>query len=159
MDAISVTTDIAQKLADSCNESHKKMAAQASRKISDMKAQLELLEKREDRAYEDMVEGILDNEGYKRQVSRIRTERTLLNNEIHALQSQLSGAYRETAHSIIELCKEAKSLYLSRSCAERADFLKKLVSNPLVSGTSVQFDLRKPFDVMAKINKNERPDT
>ncbi len=55
----------------------------------------------------------------------------------------------------LELCKKAKTLYKTRSLSERADLLKRLVSNPRQNGLNIEFDLKKTFGVLAKINKIE----
>jgi DNA replicative helicase MCM subunit Mcm2 (Cdc46/Mcm family) len=151
MDAITLSGELAKDIADALNESHKKMSASSARKIADAKEAIKLLEKKEDKAYEEMGQGILDTEGYRRQVARVREERKQLSADIQALQSQMSGAYRETALTTIELCKDAKSMYLDRNLAERVDFLKRVVSNPLVSGGTIRFEMKKPFAVLAQM--------
>jgi hypothetical protein len=102
-----------------------------------------------------MTNSTIDAEAYQRQVGRFRDERKSLNQQIHAIQSEMNGVFRETAQTTLELCKEAKSLYNSRSVPERAEFIKRLVSNPRLNGLNIEYDLKKPFGVLAKITKNE----
>jgi site-specific DNA recombinase len=159
VDAITLTPDLAKDIAAALNESHKKIAAGSARKIADLKDAIKLLEKKEDRAYEEMSEGTIDAESYRRQVARARDERKQFAADIQALQGQMSGAYRETALTTIELCKDAKSMYLERNHAERADFLKRVVSNPLLSNGSVRYEMKKPFSTLSKMasSLNWRP--
>jgi hypothetical protein len=113
---------------------------------ADLKEQIKILEVKEDSAFETMTAGVLDGERFKRQVARLREERKRVNEEIQRIEDQMKGTYRETA---LKLCKDAKSLYLSRSREDRAIFIKKLCSNFLLEGLTMRYDLRKPFGVLA----------
>lgn len=155
VDMISLTPLLATNIAKALNETQTQTAQTVNRKIAELRESINQLEAREDRAYDDMSNGTIDTESYQRALKRFRSERKGLNDQINALQAQASGSYRETALTTIELCKEAKSLYLSRSAIERADLLKKLVSNPRVNGANIEFDLKKPFGILAEIAKSE----
>jgi site-specific DNA recombinase len=155
VDAISITPKLATEVANVLNENQKKSASSSARKIADLKDAIKQLEAKEDQAYDNMTCGNIDTEAYRRQVGRFREERKELNSAIQTIQSDMNGAFRETALTTLELCKEAKQLYKTRSTAERADFIKRLVSNPRLNGVNVEFDLKKPFGVLAKITKNE----
>ncbi len=98
-----------------------------------------------------MTSGVLDAEGFKRQTARFREDRKRMENEILNLEEQMKGQYRETALTTLELCKDAKSLYLSQSLEDRARFVKKQCQNPLMNGLSVQFEIKKPFSTIAKM--------
>jgi len=155
INAISITPKLAKDIADALNEGQKKMVASSVRKTAELKDAIKQLEAREDLAYDNMERGNIDAEAYQRQVKRFRDERRDLNFAIQRSQAEVNGGFRETALSTLELCKEAKTLYKTRSLSERADLLKRLVSNPRQNGLSIEFDLKKPFGVLAKINKIE----
>ncbi len=159
VDAITLTPKLAREIAEALNESHKKIVSSGARKIADLKEQIKALEAREDNAFESMTSGVLDSEGFKRQVARLRDDRKRVTEQIQAMEAQMKGSYRETALSALELCKDAKSLYLSRSREERANFVKRLCSNFLVEGLTVRYEIKKPFSVLAKMasNYNWRP--
>lgn len=155
IDAISITPELAKQIANSLNEGQNKVVSSGTRKISELKDAVRQLEAREDQAYDNMERGNIDAEAYQRLVKRFRAERRDLNSAIQAVESDMKGGFRETALTTLELCKEAKSLYKTRSVRERADLIKRLVSNPRMNGTSIEFDLKKPFGILAKINKKE----
>ena len=56
-----------------------------------------------------------------------------------------------TAKRILELASRAKSLWNSRNAHEKRELLNKLLSNPTWDDTSADYDLKKPFAVLAKI--------
>ena len=61
----------------------------------------------------------------------------------------------ETAQSILELAKDAKTLWVSRAPMERRMFLDKVLSNPVLNGANIEFTLRKPFAVLAEMAQND----
>jgi len=156
VDAISLPPELAREVAAVLNETHERASVKSVRKISELRALLKSFETREDRLYDDFVAGTIDQQGYERQRSRIRSERVRVMNEIEANQASISGRFRETTSSILELSKNAKSLYLSRNSLEKRNFLDLILSNPRLEETTIRYDLRKPFSVLAEIRENQK---
>lgn len=153
--AISITPDLAKEVANALNEGQSKVVSSGARKVSELKDAIRQLEAREDQAYDNMERGNIDAEAYQRLVKRFRAERRDLNSAIQAVESDMKGGFRETALTTLELCKEAKSLYKTRSASERADLIKRLVSNPRLNGVTIEYEIKKPFSVLAKMALNE----
>lgn len=59
----------------------------------------------------------------------------------------------ETAKTILELATSAKSLWISKSHQERRDFLDMVLSNPILDGLTVRYELKKPFAVLLKMSE------
>ena len=66
---------------------------------------------------------------------------------------------RRAIKKIIELSTNAESLWNSRSAVEKVEFLKKVISNPVLDGPRIRYDLQKPFAVIVQMsgNLNWRP--
>lgn len=156
IDAISVSAELAREIAKALNDSHKFALGAAVHQLEHAKKTTKALEAREDQLYEDMVQGVIDQEGFRRMIQKARSEKTRMQAVIDQAQSQIQGKYRETASSIIELCRQAKSLYLMRSPLEKREFLEIILSNPRLNGASVEFDLKKPFSTLALMSGNEK---
>jgi hypothetical protein len=154
VDLISVSDELADAIAKGMNEDHRRAVATASDIIKRQKGTLQAITEREDRAYDDMIAGTLDQEGFKRQVQRLREERNRVSLFIQEAQRQIHGGYRENIQSVLELAKSAKSLYVSRSPWEKRDFLERILSNPVLEGSSVRYQLRKPFNTLSIINQS-----
>ena len=60
-----------------------------------------------------------------------------------------------TTQKIIELATNAESLWNMRSTVEKVLFLKKVVSNPVLEGPTIRYDLQKPFAVIAQMSGNK----
>ena len=93
-------------------------------------------------------------DAYQRRIQRLRDERMRLTQLLEAMQVQLSDAALETAQSIIELATNAKSLWLSKPPEGRKADLDKLLSNKILNGVTIEFELRKPFLWLAENKEN-----
>ncbi len=99
--------------------------------------------------------GSLDDATFRRQLERIQKERRLNFDLLQDTQGQVDGAYLVTAQRVLELAKNAKSLWEGRSPEERRDLLAKLLWNPVLDGRSVRYDLKKPFRVLHEMREKE----
>jgi site-specific DNA recombinase len=149
VESITITDEFSKLVADALNETHSKVSRARKKEIADYRAGLEAVEREEDKAYVDLRRGLLTEEMYHRQIARLRLQRNEFTKLLEGANSALDGAYLHTAQSILELAKNAKSLWLSRSPQERLDFLKLILSNPRLEGTNVRYDLKKPFATLA----------
>lgn len=153
--SITIEPSFAEEIATALNEVHQKAKAVTRKQMEVFRERLLSLEKREDEIYDDFKKGVLDSSGYERQLKRVRSERAEYANILEKLQLELQDSFMETAQSILELAKEAKSLWLSRPAMERRMFLDKILSNPVLNGANIEFNLRKPFLVLAEMARKE----
>lgn len=116
---------------------------------------IEWLDGAEDGAYEDLRKGMLDDEGYRRRVKRVRDKRFEFTAMLEQKQHSITDAGFETVESTIELAKQAKTLWLSRSPDERREFLELILSNPVLDGPTLRYEMKKPFAVLAEMAKKE----
>jgi hypothetical protein len=65
----------------------------------------------------------------------------------------MDGAYLHTAQRILEIAKNARILWESRSQEERRDLLAELVIEPQLAGDTVRYSLKKPFAALADLRE------
>ena len=135
------SNDHKSRLAEALNEAHDRANSSTYRQTEQYQLSLRELEGLEDRICDDLKNGVLDEVGYRRHLDRLSEERRRLTGLLENSQINLNGAFRETASSILELAAKAKSLWYSRSPKKRRDFLDKILSNPRLNGTTVEFNL------------------
>lgn len=70
-------------------------------------------------------------------------------------QEAIIGEFYETSEKILELAKNSETLWFSRSPEERVNFLKMILSNQVLDGVTVRYNLKKPFAVLAAMKKTE----
>ncbi|MCC6809827.1 MAG: hypothetical protein IT381_20530 [Deltaproteobacteria bacterium] len=90
---------------------------------------------------------------FKQQQGRLRGDQSLLFDLLQDAQRQIDGAYLQTAQNTLELAKSAKMLVESRAPQERLEFLKKLLSNAVLDGRIIKFELKKPFLVLSEVRE------
>ena len=155
VDRISISKEWAEQIANALNELFKKVKANRKNEMAGYKQGLSALETSEDDLYKHFTNGILDEAAYKRQITHIRNERTRLTSLLENANNHIDDVCQETAQSILELASNAKSLWLTRTAKERLEFLDMLLSNPRLEGSTVRYDFKKPFFVLAKMRENE----
>jgi len=153
VESIAITESMADQIATALNQLEVKAKGRTRDEIARYQEALKQLEGREDRFYDDYVAGILDETGYRRNVQRVRDERQRFTTLLERSQLQLQTATLETAKSILELATTAKTLWSRRSPWERRDFLDQILSNPVLDGANVRYELRKPFRVLAEMSE------
>ncbi len=152
--SLSVSVEKAALIAAALNKSAESSAALARKNAEKLRTEINSLEVKEDSAYDHFARGILDEETYRRQVRRIRDARIELTERLAKVASD-SGRPLETAKSILELAKQARSLWESRTPWERREFLERVLSNPRLSGVRLEFDWKKPFGEFFTLMKSE----
>jgi hypothetical protein len=95
------------------------------------------------------VAGTLDDETYKKQLQRIREQRTDLAQKLEQASERLDDAHLETVPSTLELAKRAKLQWAERTAVETRRFLELILSNAQLDGGTVRYTLRKPFAILA----------
>lgn len=167
VEQITITGDLAKDIAFALNETHRKASEARKRDMEGYKVGLKGIERAEDQLYEDHKKGILNEEAYKRQIEKVRTERDRFTSLLDKAQSEIENAYFVTAKKILELAKNAKELWFERNMEERRDFLEKILSNQVFDAPSVRYELKKPFRILSEmassgsmlrlLDSNQRP--
>jgi DNA invertase Pin-like site-specific DNA recombinase len=153
LDRITLTRERAGEIAQALTEAHSKASGTTRKQIAAYGDSLVELEKREDDLFDKLSTRIIDNDAYQRQIKRVREERGHYKDLLEKAQLSLNDVYHETAKSIIELATDAKSLWLSLPPQKRRDLLDKMLSNPILNGTTVRYDFKKPFAVLVEMNE------
>ncbi len=71
--------------------------------------------------------------------------------QLRVLQKSLTSSVIETCKSVIELANNAKSLWITQSPEERKKVLDVLLANPILDGTTVRYDLKRPFKLLSEM--------
>ena len=154
--------DVVRALKDSYRGERVFREAEIKR-LTKRKAELQV---RLDKAYEDRLDGVID-ERYWRDIStKWRNEQ----DSVTAQMERLTGSnrdYVDQAIEILELSKLAYSLYVSRDGSEKRQLLKTVLSNCLFDGVTLYPTYKKPFDLIAegvqnqvklpRLDSNQRP--
>lgn len=154
MGKIEITDDFAKDIAEALNKMENKAHNVAELQIAELKEKERELEAQEDRVLDLLMEGTIDKKTYGKQMERIRENRESLFEQLEELQKSLTSAVVETAKTVLELARDAKSLWKVKTPKERKEFLSAILSNPVLDGATVRYDLKMPFAVLLKMAAN-----
>jgi hypothetical protein len=151
---IAMSEKRADAIAEALNKTHRRVRETRQRHIEQFQQALHALDDEETRLWSFVAAGKMDDEAYRRQMARIKIERDRFIKQLAEANAELDDGFLETAKSILELATQAKSLWESRSPAEKRTMLEKVLSNPKLQGSTVRFCYRSPYDVVAKMAKS-----
>ncbi len=150
-DAIQIDELFAKKISRALNEVKNKMISKQQGEIESYRNGLKDIEVKEDNLIELLQNGTIDEKTYSRQLNKLRAKRDEFTLLLESVNKNITNAGMETVKSTIELAKNAKSLWLKRSPQEKLEFLKMVLSNPVLDVSTVRYDLKKPFATLAKM--------
>jgi site-specific DNA recombinase len=153
---IHISNEFAQEIAKALNDIEKKSHSTAHKQVDALLEQQKILRAREDRIIDMYHDGLLNPDSFKRQQERIRAEQDDLLKQLRVLQKSLTSTVVETCKSVIELANNAKSLWITQSPYERKKVLDVLLSNPVLDGSTIRYDLKKPFALLKEMSGDEK---
>jgi site-specific DNA recombinase len=142
--------DVIRALKDSCRDERVFRESEVKR----LSARQTELQTRLDKAYEDRLDGVIDDRYWRDVSAKWRTEQ----DSVTAQLERLTGTgrdYVDQALKVLELSKMAYSLYVERNGAERRQLLKSVLSNCLFDGVTLYPTYKKPFDLIAEGVQNQ----
>jgi uncharacterized OB-fold protein len=152
---ITISRSFAEKIAEALNEASERAKKASVREGEKFKAKIQELEISEDELLHHLTKGTIEEKQFGRVLAEIRETKSYLTDRLTEAHQKINAAVTETAQSVIELCMDARSLWKGRSEGERLEFLDDILSNRWLDGSSVRYELKKPFQVMSEMNQKE----
>lgn len=115
---------------------------------------------KEDKAYQLLSDSMIDEETYQRQVATIRSEKRKYEDLLEEGQLLIASKFYETSDRIIELPKDAESLWKVASDEEKLSFLKLVLSNQTLNtcvdkmdAVTIDYKMIEPLSAISDIKK------
>ena len=134
--------------------------------IASLRTKIDRLRARIDQAYTDKLDGKIGEEFWQENTNRWQDELSTLQNKLVAYD-KADVPYYENGKRILELAKNAYSLYLLATKEEKRKLLNMVLSNCHLGGATIEYQLKSPFHLMAKwashpamsgrLDSNQRP--
>lgn len=152
---VSIREDFKDELLSALNKTQEKTRRVIKQDIENYKLALDSLRQKEDRAYDHYDSGAIDRETYNQQRKRFQNEQVQYTALMEKAQLMINDAAGETVKSILQLATNAESLWKRRTPEERRVFLDKLLSNPVLDGTTVRYEIIKPLRVLGEMKEDQ----
>lgn len=144
---------VAMLISRELRKAHDRAQANSRGQIEGYKQGIMSIEMKEDELLSFLMKKTIQEEMYKRQMAKLQEEKKQYESLLYQGQMVQASKFYETADRTIELAKQAESLWNSRSPEERVEFLKLILSNQRLNGQSIEFTLKRPFQIIAEICK------
>ena len=155
IDKISISEEFANDISEALNKLNLKTKKVIHIQQAELSDKCKELETQEDQLTDLLLNQTIDKQAYDRQLVRIRGNRESLLQQLEQLRLSLQDTFMESVKSILELATSAKSLWNTRSAQDRKEFLNSILSNPILDGVTVRYELKKPFAVLVKMSEKE----
>ena len=152
IDDITINEQIAKEVFNRLLALEKNNTDSDERQKIKIKNALNDIGKRKIKLYEDLSSGLLDELTYRRLLKKVNEDEVQLEKRKKDFASQNSEQILKNAESILELCKELKSLWVQMPEGKKLEVVKRLCSNPRLNGRSIEYDLKKPFEILRKLS-------
>lgn len=151
---IHISEQFAKEIADALNQVEDKAHSTTRLQIRALESKIEQLRKNQDTLFDMVLKKELEKEMFDVQLNRIRNEENIAIHQLESIQLALTTAVKETCQSVLELAKNAQSLWNSQSANERKKVLDMILSNPVLNGINIEYNLKKPFAILKEMNGN-----
>ncbi len=154
--AVSISQQLAEAISTLLRKSHEKAIAANRRTMAGFEQALKALENKEDELYADLKKGLFNEDSYHRRIKTVRDERSYYTAQLKKGQDEIITAFYHTSDKILELAKNAESLWIERTPQERVEYAKNILSNQALDGPNLIYELKKPFKVISDIKKADQ---
>ena len=153
VERVQISPDVADQVAQALRESQADKEQFHRASVMRLQQRQLAIQGRLDRAYDDRLEGKISDELWQRRSREWEAELTDVTREMER-HNHASHDYVVTGLSILELAKDAPSLFARQTASEQARLLKKLVSNCTFDRGSLSATYSKPFDLLVRGNES-----
>ena len=112
-------------------------------------ADYEKLEMRIDRMYEDKLDGVISNEGFKERSNKYRIEQKSIEHKIKNLR-QTDEEYFLNANYLLNLANKAPEIFKSSKVEVKRQLIKLVLWNPTLQDATLTAAIRKPFSLFTE---------
>jgi site-specific DNA recombinase len=147
---IKMTPEIVDWTREALLSSHADQAEHHRASVARLNARKEKLTSYLDQAYTDRLEGRIGEDMWQRRSAEWETERADIARQLAALDTAKTN-YLASGVKLLELAQRAHELYVSQAPHEQRRLLNVVLSNCTLRNGSVEYSLRKPFDLLAHL--------
>ena len=142
--AITISSEHFEYIKQGLKESLDEKNRFSEEELKRLNIQAKKLKARLDKLFIAKLDGDIDNEYWKEKHQEWNNEREEILRKIHAF-STADKKYYEEGIKIIELLKNAYTLYSKQSYVEKRKMLKYVLSNCTINNKKVSYDFNLPF--------------
>ena len=117
----------------------------AEMSIDKLHNRIQLLKRRLSQLYTDKLDGIIDNEIYLSKRNEFQSELDVALVKYDKI-SKISEQFVESVENLSNLCKDAPTLYKTKTQAQKRELMNLMLSNTIFDGEKIEFMLVSAFE-------------
>ena len=153
LDKVRISEERAKEIADALNEADGLARKAIDAEIEQYKTALNDLQEKRSRLIDLKLEKGISMQDYEFKMRQIDDDMKHYMKLQEDAQYKITDAWKVTAETVLELAKEAKELWKQGTLTQKLEILKKVCWNPILEGSNLRYDLRKPFATLAEMNE------
>jgi site-specific DNA recombinase len=151
---ISFTPKVCKWMQDILMKEHHEKSREHYVELSALQSRHKMLEQYINKAYEDKLAGHLDEETWRGKHEQWKLEREQLKQQIDLCDDKKED-YIQKGVLLIELAQHTETVYKKASAENKRKLVEAVSSNHKLRNGTIEFDYRKPFDLLAKSTPKE----
>ena len=135
-------------------EHHKEKASSQGKTISALQARYKMLSHYINKGYEDKVKGDVPEEIWRENNEKWMLERDQIKSRLEALE-ETHDDYIQNGVLLIELAQRSVITYINATKETKRRMVEIVSSNRRLRNGSIEYDYKKPFDLLAETKKSK----
>lgn len=156
LESFYITEAHAEKVLAGLTREAGKTQTSIETQVAVLKAQITKLGTRMERAYEEKLEGKIDEAFWDEQQKRWKLEKMRLEDAIARQEEVGPGSFLPNAKKVLELAKSIIPLYKSGTAEEKRQIVNFVCSNLRLTGKKLDYKMKTPFAALAEGRRSDR---
>lgn len=153
-EAITLKPDQLMQINEHIKESHKDKVKYKTQHVAHLQSELNKYQQRLEKLYEDHLDGMVEDEFYKRKAEEYRTARDAIKNKLNATDKADDNFYF-TIDKLLQLAQKSPELLRRSEMEHRRRLINLVLQNLTVKDRQLRWEYRKPFDILARTAKTQ----
>jgi alanyl-tRNA synthetase len=152
--SIAIPDDAKAWLLQGIAKSREEQRAYHQTVVQEIRTEIKEQEVLMDRLYDDRLHRLISEDFFRQRFDLLEEKHRQLSRDL-ARHQHAEGAYMELGSKLIELIAQAPQIFERADPGQRRELVGLLTSNRVLKGKTLEFDLRKPFDVLVSAANHE----
>ena len=152
---IKITREFIEWTKEAINSVSKEEKEYRENQVRALTNRYNVLESNISKAYEDKLSNKIDESFWSEQTNKWKKEQEEIQNSLKGL-NRANTSFMEYGIKLLKCMYVIPKFFLELSPQEKQTFVNTLLSNSIITGLSVEYHYRKPFDMMLKIDSSHK---
>ena len=145
--SIKIERDILEAVTEHLKESHESEKNYQENAINELQKESHLIQKKIDRLLDLLLDRSITTDDYDRKCQELKNRQYNINEQIKSYL-KADETFKITVNTVLSIASKAYDLFLSSTIEQKRKLISYVFSNLELKGATLQYSLKKPFDLM-----------